>query len=89
MLSEIIARLHAPTPLFWRKLRRFGTRCAAAGTVLLVPLVVPEAAPAHLLTVAQWLGVAGSYIIAAGAVIVAVASLACDDDTTNQTPADQ
>ena len=54
---NIIQRMKAPTPKFFRVLRSVGLALAAASGAL---LVAPIALPASIITVAGYLAVAGS-----------------------------
>lgn len=58
---EIIDRLAAPTPRFFRILRTIGIALASAGGAL---LAAPAALPAVLLTIAGYMTVAGTVITA-------------------------
>ena len=60
---NLIDRILAPTPAFFKKLRNLGLSLAAAGTVLVsTPIIIPSA----VVTI-------GGYLIVAGAVASAVA----------------
>lgn len=79
MLKELLHRLGSPTPVFFRKVRALGGRLGAAGLGLVgLPAVLPAAAPLGLLHAAAALATGGSYLIVAGTVVAAVASLACE-----------
>ncbi|RSK33967.1 hypothetical protein [Hymenobacter metallilatus] len=71
-MQEILHRLKAPTPAFWKKVRRFGLFLGSAGTAM--------AAAAPVLP--PWLPIAGGYCVVAGGVVVALASLTCEDTPT-------
>lgn len=58
---EIIDRLQAPTPKFFRILRTIGIALASAGGAL---LAAPAALPAALLTIAGYMTVAGTVMTA-------------------------
>lgn len=77
--QEFINRLHAPTPDFFKLIRRVALILGAAGTALLAsPVTLPAAVTA----------VAG-YLVAAGLVATAVSSAAVADRTdTEATAAD-
>ena len=68
---NIIERLKAPTPKFFRVLRTIGLSLAAAGGTLLAS---PIAIPAGLITLAGYLTVAGTVASA-----VSQAAVATDD----------
>jgi hypothetical protein len=67
---NIIQRLQAPTPKFFRVVRTVGLCLAAAGGAILAS---PIALPAAVIT-------AGGYLIVAGSVATAVAQSAVESD---------
>ena len=77
---NLIERLKAPTPKFFRVLRNVGLAIAAAGGAL---LAAPIALPAAVITLA-------GYITVAASVMTAVSQSAVDgeddDSTTNGSP---
>ena len=75
---NILQRMKAPTPKFFRVLRNVGLALAAAGSAL---LAAPIALPAGLITIAGYLTVAGS-------VVTAVSQSAVDGETDNTTAND-
>lgn len=72
---NLIERVKAPTPKFFRMLRIIGLALAAAGGVL---LTAPVALPVGVITVAGYLTVAGS-------VMSAVSQTAVDDQAQPET----
>lgn len=72
---NLIERVKAPTPKFFRVLRAIGLALAAAGGVL---LTAPVALPAGVIAVAGYLTVAGS-------VMSAVSQTAVDDQAQPET----
>lgn len=58
---NVMERMQAPTPKFFRVLRTVGVALAAAGGAL---LVAPAALPAGVLAVAGYLAIAGSVMTA-------------------------
>lgn len=64
---NVIERLQAPTPKFFRVLRTIGVALATAGGAL---LVAPVALPAGLLAIAGYLTVAGTVMTAVSQVAV-------------------
>lgn len=58
---NVIQRMKAPTPKFFRVLRTIGLTLAAAGGAL---LAAPVALPATVITIAGYLTVAGSVVTA-------------------------
>ena len=75
---NLIERVKAPTPKFFRVLRIIGLALAAAGGVL---LTAPVALPVGVITVAGYLTVAGS-------VMSAVSQTAVDDPIQSQPETD-
>jgi ABC-type xylose transport system permease subunit len=71
---NVIQRLQAPTPKFFRTLRTIGLALAAASGAL---LAAPVALPAAVVTLAGYLTVAGSV---ATAVSQTAITDDCDDD---------
>lgn len=71
---NIIQRVKAPTPKFFRILRTVGLSLAAAGASL---LAAPVALPVAVITIA-------GYVTVAGAVLTAVSQTAVDDTKVNQ-----
>ncbi len=65
IMSEIINRVKAPTPKFFRVLRNIGLIMAGIGTVL---LTAPVSLPAALVT-------AGGYLVTAGGVVTAISQI--------------
>ena len=70
---NIVQRMKAPTPKFFRVLRKVGLALAAAGGAL---LAAPIALPVGLVT-------AAGYLTVAGAVATAVSQSAVDGETDN------
>jgi uncharacterized membrane protein HdeD (DUF308 family) len=70
---NIVERMKAPTPKFFRVLRNIGLVLAAAGGAL---LAAPIALPAAVITVA-------GYITVAGGVMTAVSQTAVDGEADN------
>ncbi|HAD96583.1 MAG TPA: hypothetical protein DCG19_04200 [Cryomorphaceae bacterium] len=68
-MKKIIERAKAPTPPFFKKLRKVGLTLAAAGGAL---LAAPIALPAEAVTVA-------GYVIVAGGILSAVSQITKDD----------
>ncbi len=66
----IVARLNAPTPDFFKKLRNIGLGLAAVGTAL---IATPVGLPVILLTI-------GQYLVVAGTVASAVAQTAVSNE---------
>jgi hypothetical protein len=75
---NIVQRMKAPTPKFFRVLRNIGLALAAAGGAL---LAAPVALPAVIITVA-------GYVTVAGGVMTAVSQSAVDDEVDKQTAND-
>lgn len=74
-MQEIFHRLKAPTPKFWKKVRRLGLFLGTAGGAMVAaPAVLPA-----------WLPVAGGYVVMAGTIIVGLASLTCEDPSETPT----
>jgi hypothetical protein len=73
--GNIVQRLKAPTPKFFRVLRNIGLALAAVGGAL---LAAPVALPAAIITVA-------GYITVAGGVMTAVSQTAVDGEAYNST----
>lgn len=73
---NVIDRVQAPTPKFFRVLRTIGIALASAGGAL---LVAPAALPAGILAIAGYLAVAGS-------VMTAVSQAAVDAPMPEATP---
>lgn len=71
---NLIERVKAPTPKFFRVLRTIGLALAAAGGVM---LTAPVALPVGVITIAGYLTVAGS-------VMSAVSQTAVDDPVNSQ-----
>lgn len=69
-MKQIVNRLTAPTPKFFRKLRNIGLALAAAGGVL---VAAPVTIPAALVTL-------GGYLIVAGSVATAVSQTVTTDE---------
>jgi hypothetical protein len=67
---NILQRIQAPTPKFFRVLRIIGLSLAAAGGVL---VAAPIALPAAIVT-------AGGYLVVAGSVATAVSQVAVKSD---------
>ena len=67
---NILQRIQAPTPKFFRTLRLIGLSLAAAGGVL---IAAPIALPVAIVT-------AGGYLIVAGSVATAVSQVAVKSD---------
>ena len=74
-MSEIVDRMKAPTPKFFRVLRNIGLVMAGVGTVL---LTAPVALPASVVTL-------GGYLVTAGGVATAVSQFTnITDDVIGQ-----
>ena len=74
-MSEIVDRVKAPTPKFFRVLRNIGLVMAGVGTVL---LTAPVALPAAVVTL-------GGYLVTAGGVATAVSQFTnITDDAIGQ-----
>lgn len=71
---NIIDRLKAPTPKFFRILRNVGLGLAAAGGVIIAS---PIAVPAIVVTI-------GGYLIVAGSVATAVSQAVTENETAKQ-----
>ncbi len=69
MENEMVRRVQAPTPKFFKQVRRWGLTLGAAGAALLASPVV---LPAIVTTLA-------GYLLAVGLVASAVSSAAVDD----------
>lgn len=76
---NIVQRMKAPTPKFFRVLRTIGLALAAASGAL---LAAPVALPAAVVTVAGYLTVAGSVVTAVSQVAVQKED-EDDDDPSN------
>jgi len=69
-LNNLAARIKAPTPKFFKRLRAIGLALAAAGTAILsAPVVLPAA-----------IVCAGGYILTAGLVISAISQTTKDKE---------
>lgn len=79
-MMNVIQRMQAPTPKFFRVLRTVGLALAAASGAL---LAAPVALPAGIITLAGYLTVAGSVVTAVSqtAVTNEKESAEGDDDT--------
>ena len=78
---NIVQRIKAPTPKFFRVLRTIGLALAAAGGAL---LAAPVALPAAVITVAGYLAVAGSVATAVSQTAIPIDEDAdADDDPLN------
>jgi len=71
---NIIDRLKAPTPKFFKVLRNIGLGLAAAGGVIVAS---PIAIPAIVVTI-------GGYLIVAGSVATAVSQAVTDNEVAKQ-----
>lgn len=71
---NIIDRLKAPTPKFFKILRNIGLGLAAAGGVIIAS---PIAIPAIVITI-------GGYLIVAGSVATAVSQAVTENETAKQ-----
>lgn len=71
---NVVQRIKAPTPKFFKVLRTIGLSLAAAGASL---LAAPVALPVAVITIA-------GYVTVAGAVLTAVSQTAVDDTKVNQ-----
>lgn len=71
---NIIDRLKAPTPKFFRVLRNVGLGLAAAGGVIIAS---PIAIPTIVVTI-------GGYLIVAGSVATAVSQAVTENETAKQ-----
>lgn len=68
---NIIERIQAPTPIFFKKLRNIGLVVAAIGTAI---ITAPISLPAAVVTAAGYLTVAGTVIGAVSQVTTADAA---------------
>ena len=74
-MSQIMDRVKAPTPKFFKVLRNIGLIMAGVGTVI---LTAPVALPAALVT-------AGGYLVTAGGVATAISQITnITDDAIGQ-----
>ncbi len=69
MLKTLYGRLKAPTPKFWKGVRKIGVVLGSAGAAM---LATPATLPA-------WIPIAGGYVVLAGGIVTALASLTCED----------
>jgi hypothetical protein len=76
---NVVKRMQAPTPRFFRVLRKVGIGLIAAGGAL---LTAPVAVPAVVLTIAEYLTVAGTVMTA-----VSQTAVAGDDEPPQPEPA--
>jgi ABC-type xylose transport system permease subunit len=60
-MKQIVSRITAPTPSFFKKLRNIGLALAAVATAI---VTAPIALPAVVVTVAGYLAVAGAVLTA-------------------------
>jgi hypothetical protein len=60
-MKQIVSRITAPTPSFFKKLRNIGLALAAVATAI---VTAPIALPAVVVTVAGYLAVAGGVLTA-------------------------
>ena len=72
---NIIERVKAPTPKFFRILRNIGLAIAAAGAAI---LAAPIGLPAAIVTL-------GGYLTVGGAVLSAVSQVTVSDETITET----
>jgi|APHig6443717497_1056834.scaffolds.fasta_scaffold79195_2 ABC-type xylose transport system permease subunit len=72
---NIIERVKAPTPKFFRILRNIGLAIAAAGAAI---LAAPIGLPAAIVTL-------GGYLTVGGAVLSAVSQVTVSDETNTET----
>jgi ABC-type xylose transport system permease subunit len=72
---NIIERVKAPTPKFFRILRNIGLAIAAAGAAI---LAAPIGLPAAIVTL-------GGYLTVGGAVLSAVSQVTVSDETSSET----
>ncbi len=79
MLMNVIDRVQAPTPKFFRILRTIGIAFASAGGAL---LVAPAVLPAGILAIAGYLTVAGT-------VMTAVSQAAVDQPLSDPAPGNE
>ncbi len=77
---NIVQRMKAPTPKFFRFLRTIGLALAAASGAL---LTAPVALPAALVTVAGYLAVAGTVATAVSQTAIPKEEDDVDDDPSN------
>lgn len=68
-MKELLKRMKAPTPRFFKKLRNIGLTAAAVGGAI---LSAPVALPAGLVTVA-------GYLVATGAAVGAISQTTKED----------
>lgn len=73
---EVSRRLTSPTPRFWKKVQKLGLMLSSAGATM---LAVPETLP-------KWIPIAGGYVVLAGGIMSALATLTCEDQPSNDTP---
>lgn len=71
---NIIERLNAPTPRFFKKLRTIGLILAAAGGAI---LAAPVALPATVVTIA-------GYVVVAGSVATAISQAAVEEEESKK-----
>jgi hypothetical protein len=76
MFKLLWDRLLSPTPKFWQGVRRVGVVLGSVGAAML-------AAPS---TLAAWIPVAGGYVVLAGGIVTALASLTCEDQPATPAP---
>ncbi|MBE9170940.1 hypothetical protein IQ238_26650 [Pleurocapsales cyanobacterium LEGE 06147] len=74
LLSEIKQRAMAPTPPFFKKLKRIGLVVAAVGTAV---LTAPGSIPAALLL---WAG----HAVTAGTILVTITQLTVDENSLEE-----
>jgi len=72
---NIIERVKAPTPKFFRILRNIGLAIAAAGAAI---LAAPIGLPVAIVTL-------GGYLTVGGAVLSAVSQITVSDETSSET----
>jgi ABC-type xylose transport system permease subunit len=60
-MKQIVSRITAPTPSFFKKLRNIGLALAAVATAI---VTAPIAMPAIVVTIAGYLAVAGGVLTA-------------------------
>ena len=69
-MKNIVKRLEAPTPKFFKKLRTIGITLAAIGGAI---LAAPAALPAIVITI-------GGYLITGGSILTAVSQVTTEAD---------
>ncbi|HAI84229.1 MAG TPA: hypothetical protein DCL43_11215 [Chitinophagaceae bacterium] len=79
---NLVQRIQAPTPKWFKKLRAIGLALAAVGGAI---VAAPVALPAALVTVAGYLGLAGGVITAVSQTAVSVEEDSATSTSPNET----